>query len=102
MLKDVARRQDDIAWVSKRLQTHRQLSSSDSWGSEDFECYSSTEEDLHPLVVLREGEGEAAEGDKVGGSIRFYKVTKRRFCLLHIKINANFSSPQVQCLKIIF
>lgn len=32
-------------WVSRRLHVHRQLSSSDSWGSEDFESYSSNEEE---------------------------------------------------------
>ena len=36
---------EDIAWVSRRLQAHRQLSSSDSWGSEEFESYSSNDED---------------------------------------------------------
>ena len=36
---------EEIAWVSKRLQAHRQLSSSDSWGSEDFESYSSNDEE---------------------------------------------------------
>ncbi|XP_018009908.1 uncharacterized protein LOC108667398 isoform X2 [Hyalella azteca] len=37
---------EDITWLPKRLQAHRQLSSSDSWGSEDFDLYSSNDEDL--------------------------------------------------------
>lgn len=40
-----AANKEEIAWVSRRLLAHRQLSSSDSWGSEEFESYSSNDEE---------------------------------------------------------